>query len=188
MVAEATKIGARVVNGINVNDLFDLIDAVKQDAEKGQTSWRVTTAWQGQTRSRAHVDGFGIGGQAVSRQFSLDVDEPLELGGSNHSANPQEYLIAALNACIVVGNVAQCATRGITIETLAVETEGNLDLRGFLGIDPAVAAGYEELRSVVRIKGSGTREQFAEIRRGHRDFAELLQHLPAHRAQTNIDR
>ena len=73
------------------------------------------------------------------------------------------------------------------IETLAVETEGNLDLRGFLGIDPAVAAGYEELRSVVRIKGSGTREQFAEIRRGRRDFAELLQHFPAHRAQTNID-
>ena len=163
MVTQAEKIKTRVVNGINVDDLFDLIDGVKQDAEKGQTNWRVSTAWQGQTRSRAHVDGFSIGGQTVSREFSFDVDEPLELGGSNRFANPQEYLIAALNACMVVGYAAQCAVRSITIENLTVETEGNLNLRGFLGIDPAVAAGYEELRSVVRIKGSGTREQFAEI-------------------------
>ena len=64
---------------------------------------------------------------------------------------------------MVVGYAAQCAVRGITIDSLAVETEGNIDLRGFLGIDPAVAAGYEQLRSVVRIKGNGTKEQFAEI-------------------------
>ena len=163
MVTQAEKIKARVVNGINVDDLLDLIDGVKQDAEKGQTNWRVTTTWQGQTRSRAHVDGFSIGGQTVFRQFSFDVDEPLEIGGSNRFPNPQEYLIAALNACMVVGYAAQCAVRGITIDSLAVETEGNIDLRGFLGIDPAVSAGYEQLRSVVRIKGNGTKEQFAEI-------------------------
>jgi uncharacterized OsmC-like protein len=163
MVTQATKTKARVVNGINVDDLLDLIDDVKQNAAKGQTNWRVTTTWQGQTRSRAHVDGFAIGGQRISRQFSFDVDEPLEIGGSNRFANPQEYLLAAVNACMVAGYAAQCAVRGITIESLAIETEGDIDLRGFLGIDPAVAAGYEELRSVIRIKGSGTREQFAEI-------------------------
>src|SRR5499425_3542514 len=145
-----------IVNGINVDDLFALIEGVKRDAAKGKTHWRVTSAWQGQTRSRALVDGFKIGGEQVSRRFSIDADEPCELGGSNQFANPQEYLLAALNACMIVGYAAQCAVRGITIENLRVETEGNIDLRGFLGIDPAVAAGYEELRSVVRIKGSGT--------------------------------
>jgi len=163
MVTQAEKTKARVVNGINVDELFNLIDGVKQDAAKGQTNWRVTNTWQGQTRSRAQVDGFTIGGKTVSRQFTFDVDEPLEIGGSNRFANPQEYLIAALNACMVVGYAAQCAVRGITIENLAIETEGKIDLRGFLGIDPAVPAGYEELRSVVRIKGNGTKEQFAEI-------------------------
>ena len=49
MVTQATKIKARVVNGINVDDLLDLIDEVKQNAAKGQT------------RSRAHVDGLTIG-------------------------------------------------------------------------------------------------------------------------------
>ena len=50
-----------VINGINVDDLFALIQGVKQDAAKGQTNWRVTTTWQGQARSRTQVEDFGIG-------------------------------------------------------------------------------------------------------------------------------
>ena len=59
--------------------------------------------------------------------------------------------------------MAQCAVRGITLESLQIETEGEIDLRGFLGLDPKVANGYESLRYTVRIRGSGTKEQFAEI-------------------------
>jgi uncharacterized OsmC-like protein len=151
------------VNGINVDDLSALLEGVKRDAEKGKTHWRVTSVWQGQTRSRAQVDGFKIGGEQVSRQFSIDVDEPYELGGSNQSANPQEYLLAALNACMIVGYAAQCALHGITLGKLEIETNGEIDLRGFLGLDPTVPPGYENLSYVVRIRGNGTKEQFAEI-------------------------
>jgi uncharacterized OsmC-like protein len=153
----------KVVNGINVDDLFALIDGVKKDPAKGKTQWRVATTWQGQTRSRAEVEGFEIGGDEVPRRFTIDIDEPHELGGSNRFANPQEHLIAALNACVMVGYVAQCAVHGITLESLAIETEGEIDLRGFLGNDPAVTRGYDNLRYKVRIKGNGTKEQFAEI-------------------------
>ena len=65
-----------VVNGINVDDLVALRARVEQDASKGKTNWRVTTTWQGQTRSRADVSGFGIGGEEVPRRFSFDIDEP----------------------------------------------------------------------------------------------------------------
>ena len=163
MTAQAKTAEPTVVNGINLDDLFALIGGIKRDASKAETRWRVATTWQGQARSRAEVTGFRIGGQDVARQFSFEIDEPYELGGSNRFANPQEHLIAALNACMTVGYVAQCAVRGITLENLAIETEGEIDLRGFLGIDPNVANGYENLRYTVRIKGDGTKEQFAEI-------------------------
>jgi uncharacterized OsmC-like protein len=153
----------KVVNGINVDDLFALIESVRGDAAKAKTHWRVRSDWQGQARSRAHVDGFRIGGRQVPRQFSFDIDEPCEIGGSNRFANPQEHLLAALNACMMVGYVAQSAVRGITLEKLEIETDGEIDLRGFLGIDSAVPPGYKNLNYVVRIKGSGTKEQFAEI-------------------------
>jgi organic hydroperoxide reductase OsmC/OhrA len=160
----ATKtVEPNVVNGINVDDLFALIDGVKRNAATGKTDWRVTTTWQGGARSRAQVDGFGIGGEQVRRQFSIDIDEPRELGGTNRFANPQEHLIAALNACMMVGYVAQCAVHGITLESLEIETDGEIDLRGFLGIDPAVPPGYENLSYTVRIKGSGTKDEFAKI-------------------------
>ncbi|MGO9059546.1 MAG: OsmC family protein [Candidatus Binataceae bacterium] len=163
MDAHAKTVVPTVVNGINVDDLFALIERVRRDPAKGKTHWRVSTTWQGQTRSRTEIEGFGIGGDQVPRRFAIDIDEPYELGGSNRFANPQEYLIAALNACLTVGYVAQCAVRGITLEGLVIETEGEIDLRGFLGIDPAVAPGYDNLRYKVHIKGDGTREQFAEI-------------------------
>jgi uncharacterized OsmC-like protein len=163
MVAKMKTAEPTVVNGINVDDLFALIDGVRRVAAKAKTNWRVTTTWQGQTRSRPQVEGFGIGGERVPRRFSIDIDEPCELGGTNRFANPQEHLLAALNACITVGYAAQCAVRGITLESLEIETDGEIDLRGFLGIDPAVPPGYENLSYTVRIKGSGTKEQFAEI-------------------------
>ena len=163
MDAQTKTVEPTVINGINVDDLFALIEGVKHDAAKGKTDWRVTTTWQGQARSRSRIDGFGVGGKHVPRQFSIDIDEPSELGGTNRFANPQEHLIAALNACMTFGYAAQCAVRGIRLESLEIETEGEIDLRGFLGIDPAVPPGYENLRYVVRIKGSGSKEQFAEI-------------------------
>jgi uncharacterized OsmC-like protein len=163
MVAQTKTTEPTVVNGINLDDLFALIEGVRRDPAKGKTNWRVTTTWQGQTRSRAQVEGFAIGGERVPRQFSIDIDEPSELGGTNRFANPQEHLIAALNACMTVGYVAQCAVRGITLESLEIETDGEIDLRGFLGIDPTVPPGYENLSYIVRIKGSGTKEEFAEI-------------------------
>src|SRR5215831_3796604 len=143
MDGNAMTTSPNVVNGINVDDLFALIDAVRKDPAKGKTEWRVATTWQGQTRSRAEVEGFGIGGNEVPRRFAIDIDEPCELGGSNLFANPQEHLIAALNACITVGYVAQCALRGISLEKLEIETRGEIDLRGFLGLDVAVPPGYD---------------------------------------------
>src|ERR1700757_3103188 len=124
MLDKTKTVASTEVNGINVDDLFALIEDVRRDAAKGKTNWRVTTSWQGQARSRAKIESFGMGGERIPRRFSIDIDEPCELGGSNRFANPQEHLIAALNACITVGYVAQCAVRGITLESLQSETEG----------------------------------------------------------------
>lgn len=163
MTEEAHIKSPNVINGINVDDLKALVAGVAADPARGATSWRVTTDWKGQTCSRSQVSAFGMGDQDIQRSFAFDIDEPCELGGSNRAANPQEHLLAALNACMTVGYVAQCSVRGIEIESLQIETEGDIDLRGFLGLDPAIARGYESLRYTVRIKGNATPEQFGEV-------------------------
>ena len=73
--------------------------------------------------------------------------------------------MAAVNACMTVGYVAGASLNGITLERLEIETTGQLDLRGFLGLDDSVPPGYEAIDYTVTIAGNGTPEQFEEIHR-----------------------
>jgi uncharacterized OsmC-like protein len=150
------------VNGIPVDDVRALIDRVADDPAAGQTSWRVATTWQGQTHSRGVSDGFQLGGAPVARSFRIDIDEPVELGGADLFANPQEYLLAALNACMTVGFTALCALNGVEIEHLSIVTDGDIDLRGFFGL-AAVPPGYASLRTVVTVRGSADEAEFQRI-------------------------
>jgi uncharacterized OsmC-like protein len=153
----------RQVNGLNVDALTEAMREIRQDPAKGQVEFRVRSEWKGQTRSRATVESYTIGGQQVHRHFTIDADEPFELIGRNTAPNPQELLMTALNACITVGYVAGASMKGIKLDKVEIETSGSLDLRGFLGIDPSVRPGYDAIQYVVRIKGDGTPEQFREI-------------------------
>jgi hypothetical protein len=52
---------------------------------------------------------------------------------------------------------------GIELEELRIETEGDIDLRGFLGLDSNIKPGYDEISYTVHIKGNGTRDQFQKV-------------------------
>lgn len=158
-----TEVKSGIVNGIDVDALRQVVRDVAEDSAKGMVGFAVKSAWQGQTKSRATVESFHIGGQEVKRHFEIDVDEPLELLGQNSAPNPQEMLMAALNACIMVGYVAGAAMKGIRLDKVEIETSGELDLRGFLGIDPSVAPGYETIRYTVTMKGDGSVAEFRKI-------------------------
>jgi uncharacterized OsmC-like protein len=151
------------INGIDVAALKQVINDIAADPAKGAVRFQVKSAWQGQTKSRATVDSYNIGGQEVKRHFDIEVDEPLELLGQNSAPNPQEMLMTALNACIMVGYVAGAAMKGIRLDKVEIETSGQLDLRGFLGIDPSVPPGYETIHYTVTMKGDGSEADFREI-------------------------
>jgi uncharacterized OsmC-like protein len=71
----------------------------------------------------------------------------------------------AMNACIMNTYVIAAAMKGIRLEKVEMETEGEVDLRGFLGIDKNVIPGCKDLKYKVRMKGNGTREQYEEVHR-----------------------
>src|ERR1044071_1862794 len=130
-----TQIRPGLVNGIDVDALQQVVRQVSEDPAKGMVRFAVKSAWQGQTKSRATVESYRIGGQEVKRRFEIDVEEPVELLGQNSAPNPQEMLMTALNACIMVGYVAGAAVKGVRLQKAESATSGELDLRGFLGID-----------------------------------------------------
>lgn len=154
---------ANRVNGIDVTALEETVAAISADHAKGMVEFRVATEWTGQTRSETSVEYFTLGGERIDRQFKMVADEPFELLGTNSAPNPQELLMCAVNACMTVGYVAQAAVRGITLTKCQITMKGELDLRGFLGIDATVRPGYGAIDYVVDIDGNATRDQFEEI-------------------------
>jgi uncharacterized OsmC-like protein len=151
------------INGIPCDSLKRMVQEVARDASKGKVKFQVATNWKGGVRSDSHVTRLELDGRTLPRKFAIRMDEPPEFLGQNTGPNPQEMLMAAFNACLVAGYVAGCALEGIELERLTVETEGELDLRGSLGLDASIAPGYEQVRYTVRIRGNGTPEQFQKI-------------------------
>lgn len=150
-------------NGIDRDDLEGLIDSVRQDPRQGQTRWGVTTRWQGGTVTETRVSEYQIGGDRVEKDFSIRIDEPLELGGTNTAPNPQEVLLAATNACMTVGYAAVATLMGIELKSLEIEIGGDIDLRGFLALDEGVKPGYDALHYTVRIESNASAEQLREL-------------------------
>jgi uncharacterized OsmC-like protein len=153
------------VNGIDTAALFGVMDAIRNDPDKGKIDYVVRTDWQGQTRSIARAVEMTLDGVTQPRTFAMPADEPLELLGEDTAPNPQELLFAALNACMVATFVVGAAVRGIKLTSLSIETKGQLDLRGFLGLDATVKPGYDTIDYTVYVSGDGTPEQYDEIHR-----------------------
>ena len=150
-----------IVNDIDLDKLTDLVEEAAINPGLG---FEVTTKWTGQFRSESRPGPITLGnGDKVARDHVILADEPEEILGSNEAANPQELLMAALNACMTVGYVAGAAKRGIRLDRLEIETKGTLDLRGFFALSDTVPPGYPVIEYVVRIAGEGTTEQFEEI-------------------------
>ncbi|MQY20424.1 OsmC family protein [Nocardia macrotermitis] len=100
-----------------------------------------------------------------ARTHTVRVDEPAALGGADTAANPVEVYLAALIACQVVTYRFVAQQRGIVVEDLRIDAEGDLDVRGFFGLDESVRPGFQAVRLTVHVQGPESAERYAELQR-----------------------
>lgn len=91
------------------------------------------------------------------------IDEPAGLGGTDKGANPVEHLLGALGACQVITFQVWASKLGVAVEGIDIELTGELDLRGFFGIDPDVRPGFSSIDVAVQISGPDTEERYQEL-------------------------
>lgn len=99
--------------------------------------------------------------QAGAHRYT--IDEPAGLGGTDKGANPVEHLLGALGACQVITFQVWADKLGISVEEIDIALTGELDLRGFFGIDPGVRPGFSSIDVAVQISGSETQERYEEL-------------------------
>jgi uncharacterized OsmC-like protein len=167
---------SREVNGVNLDVLEGTVGAITGDASLGRCRFRVSNVWHGGSRNSSTVSGFyGAGQENLHKQpYILQSDEPPVLAGTDDAPNPVEHLLNALAGCITTSIVAHAAVRGIRIRSLNCEVEGDLDLRGFLGIDNGVPKGFTGIR--VRYTIDADAEDL-ELLRGLASFSPVFRTL-----------
>lgn len=154
------------LNGVNVQQLVDTVNAVKTDPTLARFRFRSETEWVEGGHSRTTIKGFyGAGQEDASRSkpFVLEGDEPPVLLGANAGPNAVEAVLHALASCLAVGFIYNAAARGIKVDSLGFRLEGDLDLQGFLGLSDRVRPGYENITLTYRVKANAPREQIAEL-------------------------
>lgn len=142
------------VNGVNVDAVNSTVNAIKGDPDIAKFKFRLHNKWINGGHNHSTINSFFGAKQENShlRTFELDADEPPMLAGEDLGANPVEHLLNALAACLTTTLIYHAAIRDIKIDELESELEGDIDLRGFLGLTNEVRKGYQNIRVNFRVK------------------------------------
>lgn len=151
---EEQTFSTRRLNGVDLDTLMGTVNAIQADPELGVSKFRASNTWLSANHNRSTVTGFYAAKQEIAhaQTFAMDADEPAILAGGDQGANPVEHLLHALASCLTTSIVAHAAVRGIEIEELESELEGDIDLNGFLGLDAEIPKGFTEIRVRFRVK------------------------------------
>ena len=165
MSATGTAAKKGTINGVNVDTLFATIDAIREQPVIANFQFRARNAWSEGGYNQTTIEGFDGACQRHERPatFVMDADEPPLLLGTDRAANPVEHALHALAACVTTSLVYHAAARGVTIRSVRSQLEGDLDLRGFLGLDPGVRNGYQQVRIKLSVEADAPRETIDEL-------------------------
>ena len=106
----------------------------------------------------------GLRSQVAMRDHTLTVDEPEELGGTDSGPNPVELILAALGSCQEITYRAYATALGIPLEKVSVTLDGDIDLRGFFGVDDSVRPGYGEIKGTVELISTAAEADLHKLR------------------------
>jgi putative redox protein len=152
---------------MSLNEIIDgTATAVGADPTLAAARFQASAAWSG-----------GVASTITTRQHVFTVDEPPTLGGTDTAANPVEYALAALISCQVVTYRFWAARLGIAVDEITIEAEGDLDVRGFFGLDSGVRPGFTAVRLEAVVVGPESPERYQELQEavdGHCPVLDLF--------------
>jgi uncharacterized OsmC-like protein len=146
---------AEQVNDINVPKIQELDAMVRANPGLGKMTMKATSTWERGTKSFVTVGSAQAMGQELfprTRKWVMTVDDPDVLGGVDAAPNPVETLLAALAGCVTSGIATNAALFGVSLDSIEIAMEADLDARGLLGHDKSVPNGVTDIRYTVTIQ------------------------------------
>ena len=161
-----TQVIERHRNGVDTEQLYGTLDAIRSQPELGIFQFRARNRWVDGAHNRTTIQGFyGAGQEDATREsaFVLDAGEPAILLGSDTGANPAEHLLHALAACLTTSLIYVAAARKVRLTEVESVLEGDMDVRGALGLSDEVRNGFSRIRVSFTVKGDAPPEKLREV-------------------------
>jgi uncharacterized OsmC-like protein len=154
------------INGVDVQRIGQTVKAIQDNPHVATFQFRAANRWKTGGQNQSTIHGFYGAGQADTARkepFLVEADEPPVLFGQDHAPNPAEYVLHALAACLTTSLVYHAAARGIRVHSVESRVEGDLDLRGFLGLSDSTRRGYQQVRVHFVIQADASAEELQAL-------------------------
>ena len=153
------------LNGVDTPALFATVEAIRAEPDLARFRFRARNRWIAGAQSRSAFAGFHGAGAEQRRKVTFfgDADHPAVLCGGDSAPTPPEWLLHALAACLAAAIAGIAAARGIRLTKIESTVEGNVDLRGTLGLAAGARNGFQNLRIAFAIEGSATPAEIEDI-------------------------
>lgn len=154
-----------ILNGVNVDRLIETIETVSEQPELGKFEFRAKSKWVDGGHYMSKIDDFyGAGKEdAHDKPYILYGDEPDILLGLDKGPNPVEFILHGLAGCLSTKFVYYAAAEGVKIDAIEYTLEGDIDIRGLLGISKKVRPGYQNIRVTFHVKSDAPTEKLEEL-------------------------
>lgn len=143
-------------NGVNLEGVGQLVDAIKDDPSMGEVTFSARSQWAGGTKAEVTIDKLTAGGNNIAppdRCHRLYMDEPPQVGGEDKYPNPVEYLAAAVCGCLTAGMATNGALFDTVFEKIDMSVDVHFDLGGVFGLNDAAPNGALEMTVNINAKG-----------------------------------
>jgi uncharacterized OsmC-like protein len=104
----------------------------------------------------------GLTVEAETRGHKIIMDEPQEMGGTDEGMNPVELTLSALGGCLSICASMFAESCDVELNDFSVDLEGDLDLRGFKGVD-GIDPGFQEVRFTINIDSDSPKENIEKL-------------------------
>jgi len=167
MTAQNTaQIQEQTINGVTVSAVMNIVNAIEEDSNNAHFQFRLNNHWVdgGLNRSRVQ-EYFALGQEDDTRTeaFIVDADEPAVNSGGDSSPNPMEFVLHSLASCLTSTLVYHAAVQGIEIESAESWLEGDLDVRGMLGLSEESRKAYNAVRVRMQVKSTADAGTLKEL-------------------------
>ena len=154
-----------VNNGVNVEALLGAREALGQAPEAAAFTWRASCEWLNGTHSNTSIDGFfGLGGEQNHRtQYAYDVDHPEIFASEDNGPTPVEYILVGLAGCLTAGIAAVAQNRNIQLHSVKSTIEGDMDVRGILGMDSDIRNGFSNIKVKYQIDADASEDDIKAL-------------------------